>query len=39
MLALAMTANGAAGETLQQMLDVLGSGMSMDTPVPTDEAR
>lgn len=30
MLALAMTANGAAGETLQQMLDVLGSGMAID---------
>ena len=29
-LALAMTANGAAGETLSQMLDVLGSGMTAD---------
>ena len=30
MLALSMTANGAADETLQQMLNVLGDGMSMD---------
>ncbi len=30
MLALAMTANGAAGETLQQMQDVLGSGMPIE---------
>lgn len=30
MLALSMTANGAAGQTLQQMLDVLGGGMTMD---------
>ena len=29
-LALAMTANGAENETLRQMLDVLGNGMSME---------
>ena len=29
-LALAMTANGAAGETLSQMLDVIGGGMPLD---------
>lgn len=29
-LALAMTANGAEGETLSDMLDVLGSGMSLE---------
>ena len=29
-LALAMTANGAANETLSQMLDVIGKGLSMD---------
>ncbi len=29
-LALAMTANGADGETLRQMLEVLGGGMTMD---------
>ena len=29
-LALAMTANGAASETLQQMLDVIGGGLTME---------
>ena len=30
MLALAMTANGASGETLTQMLDVIGGGMALE---------